>query len=92
MQGHSEQVALLSATHPGAVLWSIDGLGYIFMSLATLFAAPALGPDRLGRWIRLVFYSHGAVGIPVLLTYFVNPAFIAVAAVWGVRSPAWRSY
>jgi hypothetical protein len=84
MQGQGAQVALLSATHPGAVLWSIDGLGYVFMSLAALFAAPAFGPDRLGLWIRRLLFAHGAVGIPVLLTYYVNPSFISVASLWGV--------
>jgi hypothetical protein len=84
MRGQAAQVALLSANHPGAVLWSIDGLGYGFMSLATLFAASAFGPDRLGRWIRWLFFAHGVVGIPVLLNYFVSVAFGPLAALWSV--------
>ena len=84
MRGQAAQVALLSANHPGAVLWSIDGLGYGFMSLATLFAASVFGPERLGRWIRRLFLAHGAVGIPVLFTYFVSLAFSPLAALWSV--------
>jgi len=34
--------------------------------------------------LAALFLANGILGIPILLTYFVDPAFIYVAALWGV--------
>lgn len=57
------------------------------MSLATLFAWRALASDGLQLWIGRLFLANAVLGIPVLLTYFVNPAFFGVAALWGITVP-----
>jgi hypothetical protein len=92
LRGQADRVALLTlaqyGTQPNTVFTAIDGLGYGFMSLACLFAAQALGSSRLERWIRWLFVATGVLGVPSMLTYFVNPAFISVAALWGITVPA----
>lgn len=48
------------------------------------FTAPAFGRSRLERWIRWLLVAHGAMALPVYLTYFVSRTFIYGAAVWSV--------
>jgi hypothetical protein len=53
---------------PGTVWFALDMLGYVFMCLATWFAAPVFnGADRLSRWIRGFFILHGILAISTFL-------------------------
>ena len=87
LRGQADRVALLTLTRGGTVLNAVDGLGYIFMSLATLCAAPAFAGGRVERWIRWLFLANGILAVPIFLTYFVNPLFIYVAGPWGITIP-----
>jgi hypothetical protein len=73
---------------PGGVLNAIDGLGYAFLGLALLFAAPVFTRSRLDRWIRWLLVANGAAVVPILLTYFVDRAFLVIAGLlWGIAVP-----
>ena len=84
LRGAVEETALLTIARGDSVFNAIDGLGYIFMSLAAVFTAPAFGGGRLGRWIRAMLVAHGATALPIALTYFVSRTFIYGAALWSV--------
>lgn len=85
-QGRLDEVALLKFEH-GSFLFAVDILGYAFMSLATLFAAPAF-PDRgLERWIRLALTINGLLAPVIALQIYFAPLFYA-AAVWLISFPA----
>jgi hypothetical protein len=88
MRGAAGEVVLLTIIRGDSVFNAIDGIGYIFMCLATLCAAPAFGGSRLQRWIRWVFLANGALAVPIFLTYFVNRSFIVGAALWSVTISA----
>jgi hypothetical protein len=92
LQGRGDQAVLLTlsqyGTQPNTVFSAFDGLGYTFLSLACLFAAPIFGGNRLERWIRWMLFCTGVLGVPTILTYFVNPAFMWLAAPWGITIPA----
>ena len=87
MRGAGDQVALLTVARLDSVLNAIDGLGYLFLSLASLCAAPAFDGRRLERWIRGLLLANGLLGLPIFLTYFVSRAFIVVAGLWGITIP-----
>jgi len=91
-QGQAEQVALLTlaqyGTQPNTVFSAFDGLGYTFLSLACLFAAPIFGGSGLERWIRWMLDGTGVMGVPTILTYFVNPAFLWLTIPWSITVPA----
>jgi hypothetical protein len=72
-QGTVGPLSLLNQT-PHSLFWDIDGLGYIFLSLATLFAVPALETRGLQRWLRLFFLANGLV-IPLFTTVYFYPTF-----------------
>lgn len=84
LRGDTAQMALLTLVRSDSVFNAIDGIGYIFMCLSTLVAAPAFGQTRLERWIRRLFLANGILAVPIFLTYFVNRSFIWLAALWSV--------
>jgi hypothetical protein len=87
MRGDVARAGLLTI-EPGGVLNAIDGLGYAFLGLALLFAAPVFAGRRLDRLIRWVLLANGAAVVPILLTYFVDRAFLVIAGpVWGIAIP-----
>ena len=91
LRGQADQVALLTlsqyGTQPNTVFSASDGLGYAFLSLACLFASPTFGGNRLEHWIRWMLIGTGVIGIPTILTYFVNPAFLWVTTPWRITVP-----
>lgn len=91
LRAQADQVALLTlsqyGTQPNTVFSAFDGLGYAFLSLACLFAAPIFGGNRLEHWIRWLLIGTGVIGVPTILTYFVNPAFLWLATPWGITVP-----
>ncbi len=84
LRGAVTETELLTLVRGDSVFNAIDGIGYVFMCLATLFAAPAFGATRLERWIRRLFLANGALAVPIFLTYFVNRSFMWGAALWSV--------
>jgi len=52
---------------PGSALFALDMLGYGFMTLATLAAAPVFVGPGLARWLRIWFFAHGLLVVPTLL-------------------------
>lgn len=63
----SADVVTLLIFAPGAPLFAVDMLGYAFMTLATLTAAPVFEGPGLNAWIRGWFVAHGFLGAPTLL-------------------------
>lgn len=85
LAGRADKVALLAFT-PGSFSMVVDGLGYGFMSLATLFAAPVFARQGQDRWTRRFFILHGTLVVPILLAYVTNIAWLGVP--WLVTAPA----
>lgn len=84
LRGAGAETALLTLVRGDTVFNAIDGMGYVFLCLATLFAASAFkrtGPDR---WIRRVLQANGCLAVPIFLTYFVNRSFLWAAALWSI--------
>ncbi len=66
--GLTEDALRLIEFAPGSWTFALDMLGYAFMTLATLAAAPAFGGSGLERWLRIWFIVHGSLVVPTLLT------------------------
>ncbi|MDJ1431457.1 hypothetical protein [Halostagnicola sp. A-GB9-2] len=83
----SESEAILLSDTFGSFLQAVDGLGYLFMGVAFLAAAPVFTTRGLERWVRWFFVANGLVTVPVFLTYFVDPAYILLAGLWTIAVP-----
>lgn len=72
--GLSAEAARLLAFAPGSATFAIDMLGYAFMTLATLSAAPVFAGVGLERVIRRWFVVHGLLFVPTVLAPLMMPA------------------
>ena len=83
-------VSIFSMTNPQSMMWVIEVLGYFFMGLATLFAAPVFGSDGIEKIIKWLFIVNGILGIGALLGYGMNvPLEIMLGGliVWDIVMP-----
>jgi hypothetical protein len=71
---------------PNSFLQNVDGIGYGFMSLATLFTALAFTGTGIELWARRFMIAHGLVIIGVIGSVFV-PAFFIIAILWVITFP-----
>ncbi len=63
VKGETEGLALFSQYNPHGVFIALEELGYLMMSLAFLFAAPALaGSTRLEKAVRWLFTISAGLG------------------------------
>jgi hypothetical protein len=67
-------------------IYSVDLLGYSFMSLATLFAAFAFKGPGLERTVRWFLIVNGLILPFIALQNFYHP-LIWIASLWGVTLP-----
>ena len=70
--GASPDLLRMFTFTPGSVMFAQDMLGYTFLALTTLVAAPVFSRSRLARWIKTLFVVHG-------LTFFVPLVFPALS-------------
>ena len=70
-QGTMGSLSLLNQT-PHSLFWDMDGLGYIFLSLATLFAFPVFEKHGLQNWVRWFFIANALI-IPLFAIVYYYP-------------------
>lgn len=95
--GVPREVLRLFDFAPGSVMFAQDMLGYVFMCLATLVAAPVFGGDRLANWIKGLFIVHGLLLFAPLvfpaLSFPQDPATIASTNQFGtLANLAWAAF
>ena len=86
----SFDVSIFSMTNPQSLMWVIEVLGYFFMGLATLFAAPVFGSGGIEKIIKWLFIVNGILGIGALIGYGMNvPLEIMLGGliVWDIVMP-----
>jgi hypothetical protein len=67
-------------------LYSVDILGYSFMSVATLFAAKVFTGKGLERVVRLFLTANGLL-LPFIALQMYFHSLIWIAALWAVTFP-----
>ena len=89
-QGTVGPLSLLNQT-PHSLFWDIDGLGYIFLNLATLLAVPALEKSGAQRWVRRFFLANGLITPLFAIAYFYPtfsvPILMIGGAPWAITVP-----
>ncbi len=58
--GTQGPLSLLNQT-PHSRFWDVDGLGYLFLNLATVFAIPLFARTGPDRWVRWFFIANGPI-------------------------------
>jgi hypothetical protein len=89
-QGTVGPLSLLNQT-PHSLFWDIDGLGYIFLNLATPVAVPAFEKRGLQRWVRSFFLANGLITPLFAIAYFYPtfslPLLMLGGAPWAITVP-----
>ncbi len=89
IQGNAGDIQLLRQT-PHSLFWDFDAAGYIFMGLATLFAAPVFAKQGSQKWVRYSLLAHAAVTPLIAFVYFY-PDFsnnlLMLATPWAITAP-----
>ena len=82
-------LAVLNQT-PHSLFWDVDALGYIFLSLSTLFAAPLFEREGLPLWVRRFFIANGVI-IPLFCIAYFYPGYsvgqLLFGLPWGITVP-----
>lgn len=89
LEGTSSQISILIQT-PHSLFWDFDGIGYIFMGLATLFAVPVFEKKGFQRWVRISFLTNALVTPLIAFVYFY-PTFsdklLLLGLPWAITAP-----
>lgn len=85
-QGRTAGIEMFLFTPFDSFLYSVDLLGYSFMSLATLFAAAVFTAPGAERVARRFLVANGLL-LPFLVGQLYFPVLIWPAALWAVTFP-----
>jgi hypothetical protein len=87
--GTAGPLSILNQT-PHSLFWDVDALGYIFLSLATLFASPVFEKRGLQQWVRSFFLANGLI-IPLFGIAYFYPGYsvgqLFFGLPWGITVP-----
>jgi hypothetical protein len=84
--GRTQGIEMFLFTPFDSFLYSVDILGYSFMSLATLFAARVFTGKGLERIVRLFLTANGFLLPFIALQMYYHP-LIWIAALWAFTFP-----
>ncbi|HTN40111.1 MAG TPA: hypothetical protein VLZ84_03100 [Asticcacaulis sp.] len=82
LNGEGDSVAFLACCEQHQFTTGLDLLGYTFMSVSTLLAAPAVASQRSRWWL----VANGALA-PFLVAQLAWPVLIWVGALWLITFP-----
>ncbi len=89
LKGAADEIIILRQT-PHSLFWDFDAIGYIFMGLATLFAAAVLAKKGFQKWVRISFLANAFVTPLITFVYFY-PTFsvrlLLLALPWTITAP-----
>lgn len=90
LHGELDGVALLAMPNLHSIFFALEAIGYAFLSLATAVVSPTFVGGRLERWIRLLFWVNGALGIlgSVVAPWDRPTLIFAGLGLWNLVFPA----
>jgi hypothetical protein len=90
LQGKSEEVRILDQT-PHSLFWDFDALGYIFMGIATFFAAFTFERKGFQKKVRAILLTNAFVTPLIAFVYFYphfTDKLVLIALPWAFTAPA----
>lgn len=89
LNGNADEILVLKQT-PHSLFWDYDAIGYIFMGLATLFAAPVFEKHGFQKWVRYAFLIHSFVTPLISFVYFYpkfSEKLLLLGIPWAITAP-----
>jgi hypothetical protein len=82
-QGTPGPLSILNQT-PHSLFWDLDGLGYIFLNLSTLFAFPVFEKRGLENWVRRFFLANALITPLFAIVYFYPTYSVPLLLLGGI--------
>jgi len=82
--------SVFDMTNNQSMMWVIEVLGYFFMGLSTLFAAPVFGSGRVESLVKWLFVANGILGILTPIGYALNlpiQVLLGGLIIWDILMP-----
>jgi hypothetical protein len=81
--------SMFEMTNTQSMMFVLEALGYFFMGLATLFAAPVFGSSKVERLIKWLFAANGFLGILTPISYVFLPIEVSFGGLiaWDIIMP-----
>lgn len=88
-KGYTEGLSWFVIGSPYSVTNTIEGIGYGFMGLATIFAGFAFSGSKLDKWIKNVLIFNGLSGLlgVVFGAFGIVPVMMASLILWCLTFP-----
>lgn len=86
VQGRTDDIGMFLFVPFDSFFYSVDLLGYSFMSIATLFAAPVFKGRGIQGALRAFLLANGLL-VPFLVGQLFYPVLIWPAAAWAITFP-----
>jgi len=83
-------VSIFDMTNNQSMMWVIEVLGYFFMGLSTLFAAPVFGSGKVESLVKWLFVANGILGILTPIGYALNlpiQVLLGGLIIWDILMP-----
>jgi len=83
-------VSVFDMTNNQSMMWVLEILGYFFMGLSTLFAAPVFSLGRVESLIKWLFVANGILGILTPIAYALNfpiQVLLGGLIIWDILMP-----
>lgn len=87
--GTLNEIRVLDQT-PHSFFWDVDGLGYLFMGLASLAVYLVFDRSRRQRWVRTFFLANALITPVIGVIYFYphfSIALLLVGLPWVITAP-----
>lgn len=82
LHGDMEGLALLAMPNFRSVFFALEALGYTFLSLATLSAAPVFTGSRVADWIRRLFVANALLSLFGVVVAPFDLPMVVFAGLW----------
>jgi hypothetical protein len=90
LQGKLDEIRILQQ-YPHSLFWNFDALGYIFMGIASLAAAPVFEFKGFQKWVRISLIANALVTPLISVVYFYpdySYNLLLLGFPWAVTAPA----
>jgi VanZ family protein len=90
LKGKLDEVRILDQT-PHSLFWDFDALGYIFMGIATFFAAFSFERKGFQKKVRAIFLANAFVTPLIAFVYFYphfTDKLVLIGLPWAFTAPA----
>ncbi len=89
ISGTAEELSILALPNPHSLTYALEGLGYFFLGLSTLFLSFTFGSSKIELAIRILYIINAITGIVGLLICILDIPILMLPGIgiWSLEYP-----